>query len=332
VTAIAPPPASYDGRFSAFYERYIEPNLPTNQKVREFDLRLRQYLSEQDPVHVVRYVKGLTRGTIYRTCEGLRILPTDNAPVWWVHSLLHSQAALPEDGSDLFETMPHHFFRMAGIKTLNQAGYHAAHILPAKNRETDWQRWTRSELARRMFVNIHPCNIFLVAKTEWTQNGGRPDIIAWIIDAYLHRYGSTMERFLADCASEGSLFGRPTEDPIYRFSAAQAAESDSSSKLGGRSPRRKAPRTIDIGIRRTKRPMIWRKLVGQGISLDITMDGSRYLLPHDDLVVWVQDNTTALETASWLEHGFYSWPRASYAMLRFLQNYQTAVPSLSGSE
>jgi hypothetical protein len=78
--SILPPPARYDGRFSEFYERYVEPNLPSADRVQAFDSLLREHLSDNDPVHVVRYVKGQTRGTIYRTGQGWRILPTDNAP------------------------------------------------------------------------------------------------------------------------------------------------------------------------------------------------------------------------------------------------------------
>jgi len=184
---ITPPPAQFDGSFADFFSRFVEPNLPSPDRVLAFDALLRRYLSDDDPVHVVRYVRGQTRGTICRTLDGGRILPTDNAPVWFTHALLHSGGALPEDAAALFGTMPHHFFGVARFQTLNQAGYHAAHIISAKNRSTDWHGWTRDELARRMLVNIHPCNMFLVAKQEWTRNGGRPDIIAWVIEAYLRR-------------------------------------------------------------------------------------------------------------------------------------------------
>ena len=67
---IIPPPANYDGRFSEFYEHYIEPNLPSQDRVQAFGLQLRQHLSDEDPLHVVRYVRGQTRGTVYRTGEG----------------------------------------------------------------------------------------------------------------------------------------------------------------------------------------------------------------------------------------------------------------------
>ncbi|RWP11965.1 MAG: hypothetical protein EOR01_33430 [Mesorhizobium sp.] len=68
--------------------------------------------------------------------------------------------------------------------------------------------------------------------------------------------------------------------------------------------------------------MIWRDRVGKDVLLEISMHGGRYLLPHDDLVAWVREHTTALETASWNEQGVYTWPRATGAMMQFLQQYQ----------
>ncbi len=119
---IVPPPVRYVGRFSEFYERYVEVNLPSADRVQEFDARLRQYLSAEDPVHVVRYVTGQTRGRVYRTGQGWKILPTDNAPVWWTHALLLSGDAFSLDTPELFGNMPCHFFKMARFQTLNKAG------------------------------------------------------------------------------------------------------------------------------------------------------------------------------------------------------------------
>ncbi|RWO51193.1 hypothetical protein [Mesorhizobium sp.] len=320
---IAPPPAQFDGKFSAFYERHVEPNLPSADRVQAFDSLLRQHLSDEDPVHVVRYIRGQTRGTVCRTRDGWRILPTDNAPVWWTHALLHSGGALPEDADALFAAMPYHLFKVGRLQTLNSAGDHAAHILSAKNRDTDWQGWTRSELARRMLVNIHPCNVFLVAKPEWTRNGGRSDIIAWVTNAYLRRYGATMERLLADGAPSASSTSGPVEDPDYRYNAdaADNVTDPGPVSLSRQSPRQTSPKSERGSSRNMKRPMIWRHLVGKGVSLDISMEGARYVLPHDDLVAWVGGHTTALETASWKGKGIYSWSRAKRAMVEFLQNY-----------
>jgi hypothetical protein len=295
-----PPPLQFDGNFSDFFERYVEPNLSSADRVAAFDALLRWHLSGADPVHVTRWVRGQTRGEICQTTDGGRMLPTDNAPVWWLHAFLLSDTPLPADPESLFAEIPHHFHKVARFQTLNQAGFHAAHIVSAKNRDIGWQSWSRAELARRMLVNLHPCNVFLVAKQDWARNGGRSDIIAWVADAYRYRYGATMERFLADC-DPGCSFGGPVGDPDYAY----------------------APATPELGgIIQSRRPIIKRGLVGRGVSLEISVDGSRYLLPHDDLVAWAQEHTTAMKTASWRDQGVYSWPRPSAAMLEFLRGYQ----------
>jgi hypothetical protein len=297
------PPFQFDGKFSDFFELYVEPNLPPPERIKAFDALLRQHLSTNNPIHVTRYVRGQVRGTICQTIDGSRILPTDNAPVWWLHAFLLSDSPMPTDPEALFSGLPYHFHQAARFQTLNQAGFHAAHIIPAKNRDTDWQSWSRNEIARRMLVNLHPCNMFLVAKQEWGRNGGCPDFIAWVVDAYRRRYGETMDRFLADCGPDG-FFRQPAGDPDYSYGAG----------------------TTTDGVIQTERPLIKKDLVGRGVSLEISANGSRYLLPHDDLVAWAREHTTALKTASWIERGVYSWPRPSAAMLEFLRRCPSPSP------
>ncbi|WP_459080137.1 hypothetical protein [Mesorhizobium sp. A623] len=294
-----PPPAEFDGKFSEFFALCVEPNLPSASRVQAFDQLLRRHLSDIDPIYVTRYVRGQERGTTCRTADGSRILPTDNAPVWWLHAFLLSEETLPVDAETLFSGLPCHFHNVARFQTLNQAGFHAAHILTAKNRDIDWQSWSRDEVARRMMVNLHPCNVFLVAKQEWARNGGRQDIIEWVVDAYRSRYGETMARFLADCDPDAFL-GRPAGDPAYSYGAG----------------------TTSGDAIQTKRPLIRRDLVGRGVSLEISVDGARYRLPHNDLVAWARKHTTALETVSWLDRGIYSWPRSSAAMREFLRAFR----------
>jgi len=133
-----------------------------------------------------------------------------------------------------------------------------------------------------------------------------------------------MERFLAGGAAGEPLPRGPVEDPIYRYGtgAAAPATHDVRPAFRQRAPRQRPPRAGAIGIRQTKRPVIWRDLVGRGVSLDITMDGTRYLLPHDEFVEWVRQHMTALETASWKKQGLYSWPRATRAMMKFLRKFE----------
>ncbi|WP_424927230.1 hypothetical protein [Amaricoccus tamworthensis] len=73
--------------------------------------------------------------------------------------------------------------------------------------------------------------------------------------------------------------------------------------------------------RKSNRPIIHKKFVGEGVVLHITYDEQEYILPHDTLVEWVEKNINALNTVSWQERGVYSWPRPSQAMLAFLEKF-----------
>lgn len=313
-----PPPREFTGNFSAFFSAYVAPNLPSPERVKEFDCILRRYLHEHDPIYLVRYVRHQTRGTEYRSDHGCRMRPTDNAPVWWLHAMLCSKDGLPTEGepSVIFDRLPYHLFRVGRMETLNSAGFHAAHIIPAKNGDSNWMAWDRKEMSRRMLVNIHPCNVFLVAKTGWTKNGGRPDILAWIIDAYLERYGHIMQRFLADVGGAG--LGRTESDPVYSYGP--TTPKPVRRKTGIKALQARPVQAV-AGTRVLARPCIWRKLVGSGMTLSIQSLGEQYIIPHDDLVAWAGLNTKALQTVSWRENGIYSWPRPTRDMLKFLQPY-----------
>ncbi|WP_425046541.1 hypothetical protein [Primorskyibacter sp. S87] len=77
--------------------------------------------------------------------------------------------------------------------------------------------------------------------------------------------------------------------------------------------------------RATNRPLIEKKMLGRGATLDITHGGERYLVPHDELVGWVGENLNALNTISWRDKGLYSWPKAPDLMVEFLRRYQIPV-------
>jgi hypothetical protein len=73
-------PATFDGRLSELFERFTEPNLPAPKHVEKLHYKLMEYGGGSDPAFIVRYVKGLERGTVYRTSNGDRLIPSDNAP------------------------------------------------------------------------------------------------------------------------------------------------------------------------------------------------------------------------------------------------------------
>jgi hypothetical protein len=156
-----------------------------------------------------------------------------------------------------------------------------------------------------------------VAKLGWRLNGGRQDILAWVTDAYVKRYGSTMRRFLAD-SGWPEIVPRPLSDPDYSYLP-----------VGGRQSLPKVQRSVELrrsnvkaeGVRTVARPIIWRNFLDTQLTLDIQIMDQRYVLPHDELVTWVGDHTNALKTRSWLVDGIYSWPRPSRDMSDFLERY-----------
>jgi hypothetical protein len=84
---------SRDVRWRALelFERFIEANLPAPKHVEKLHNKLMEYVGDPDPAFVVRSVRGLERGTVYRTSYGDRLVPSDNAPAWWMHFVTFNQ-------------------------------------------------------------------------------------------------------------------------------------------------------------------------------------------------------------------------------------------------
>lgn len=317
---ITPPPIKFDGKFSTFYSDYVERNLPDVDRVIAFDKSLRTYLDRPDALHVIRLVNPKAapqkRGSIYVTPGG-RIRPSDNAPVWWLHAFLMSDEPIPSNDEleKLFVKLPCHMFQIGSGENLSRSGYHAAHIMNAKNGDTNWKHWDRQELIRRVLVNIHPCNMFLTAKTGWPKQGGRPDIISWVIGAYRQRYMDTMERFLDDVGYRNEISASGILDPDYSYgpkSPPQPVKPDTEN----------GPPVDPAPPQPSNRPIIKKQWVGKGIVLEISTLGQKFVVPHDALCGWVRKNTNAKNTASWIDNGIYSWPWPTKAMLGFLAPYR----------
>lgn len=311
---IRPAPARFAGPFSRFFAEYVEPNLPTPARVAEFDALLRHHLSLASAVHVLRRLPRQDRGTLASTEGGHRIMPADNSPGWWLHARLLDPAPLPTDPVAFFDAIPTHFFEVAGGDNLNRAGYHLAHVLNVGNRDTRWSSWDGPELARRMRLNLHPCNWFLLARHDWRRAGEDHGILRWVACRHAERYGATYAAFCRDVAAVP--VGVAPADPWYEYPA--AAPPERAAAVPG--ARRKG--SSSDNPRRLSRPAIWSALLGGDVVLDIRLGDRRYLVPHDSLVEWVGANTAALATASWVERGHYSWPVTSRAMRAFLDRFE----------
>ena len=190
---ITPAPEAFDGELADLYASVIEANLPAPAEVEYWHSRIVGHCRQSDSVFIVRHVAGTERGTIYTTAGGQRLKPSDNAPAWWLHFVAFNGIR------DLhFDQMPTHMFEIGRHlpTSINDAGWHVAHILNAKDWNTDWKNWSRNELIKRFVRNIHPCNCFYVPKREWHRYGGDTGVIGFFASIYAERYSAVWSEFL----------------------------------------------------------------------------------------------------------------------------------------
>ena len=91
------------------------------------------------------------------------------------------------------------------------------------------------------------------------------------------------------------------------------AEADFSAQGGGQA--------FPFAVKVASRVEILRRNVGKGLFTSFEADGRWYLLPHDELVSIAGRTTPWLESASWLEKGWYSTPSPSQSMLAALRDF-----------
>ncbi|WNG17107.1 hypothetical protein [Cystobacter fuscus] len=203
-----PPPSRYNGPFDVFFEQFIEPNLPAPEVVLELHADLRRYVEELDPIFFLREISGVERlrrsGNLFppQVASGGRVAFTDNSPQWALHALAYRNALPQGSGfSDwLRRRMPCHMFDVRRDEigeTLNDSGWHAAHIFEVKNGDTTWRSWGSDELVRRFVRNVHPCNLLLLPKSDWQRLGRQADLLAFAVNRYRERYGSVLDEALA---------------------------------------------------------------------------------------------------------------------------------------
>lgn len=225
------PPPRYDRPFDVFFAEFIEPNLPTREVVRELHGALRRYVDGPDPIFFLRQVTGVERwrrkGNLFppQMAAGGRVAFTDNSPQWALHALAYRNALPLASGFSawLQQRMPCHIFDVRRDElgeTLNDAGWHAAHIFEVKDGDTAWSAWGRDELVRRFLRNVHPCNLLLLPKSNWQRLGKQADLLAFAVERYRERYGSVLDEALEWMGAKAST---PGGVPTIRYDEAQAA-------------------------------------------------------------------------------------------------------------
>jgi hypothetical protein len=251
------PPPRYDGSFDRFFSQFIEPNLPAPAVVRELHADLCRYVEEQDPIFFLREMEGVERwrrrGDRFppRTAAEDWVVFTDNSPQWALHALAYRNALprVTEFSTWLRERMPCHIFDVGDARlgeTLNDAGWHAAHIFPVKDGRTDWQSWGRDELVRRFIRNVHPCNLLLLPKTDWQRLGNQADLLVFAVARYHERYGSILEEALTWM---GAAAAKSASVPIIRYEEVATATNAAPNTLVLRETSGRRIHLIDFGVR-----------------------------------------------------------------------------------
>ena len=217
-------PSEFRGRMSTYIAEHLEPMLPTVSAVEAFHRAIVPYLRDPEAILLSRAVYADDRSKTFRTdTDDSRVRWTDNAPAWWWHALLYSGVPVTAEGiKELVETTPTEWKQVAGKGTLNDFGWHAAHLLNVKDGSTDWQSWTRATVVWRSVRNIHPCNVFYLPKTRWQEIGANRELIANVAAYYRQRYETVWAEFL-ELAAAGPSFGAPAVDGDLVIAGAASA-------------------------------------------------------------------------------------------------------------
>jgi hypothetical protein len=248
--AIPPAPGPpFEATYSEFVQQRLAPLWPAEEVIRHHHRLLMEYIREPDAVHIVRKVSGQERGVLVSTADGTTMLPSDNAPAWFWHSVMFNGIKVDRARFPGFvRQTPTHLFEVSKFQTVNTAGWHVAHILDAKDGNTTWRTWDRQDAIRRFIRNVHPLNLFYVPKTDWQRVGGDPDLIGFVAWVYGKLWPDMWAEF-TEVAGTPSL--RPdAKERILRINAPSKQAGPES--LRGRGSSDKTSWDFVLGARRSK--------------------------------------------------------------------------------
>ena len=230
-----PAPTDFSGTLDELCSRYVLPNLPTPAMVAVYHRLFVAYIHEPDSLLLIRQVRGMERRSEYATVEGVRFKATDNAPAWWTHALLLEGCSIaPGAFGEVFRSIPAHMFDVpATMKTANSAGWHVAHIFDVKDGNTAFATWSRTDAIGRCVRNVHPCNYFLLPKTNWQRWGGDGRVVAYFAELYAKRYADVWSEFLTLAGAYDFRGEVPSEPILYSYGAVGKPESRGQSTAPG---------------------------------------------------------------------------------------------------
>lgn len=243
------PDPPFESTFSDFVQQHLAPLWPAEAVIRHHHQLLMDYIREPKALFIVRSVSGQKRGEAVTTLDGTKLLPSDNAPAWFWHSVMFNGLRFDRARfREFVQESPTHLFEVSRFQTVNTAGWHVAHILDAKDGNTSWETWNRQEAVRRFVRNIHPLNLFYVPKADWQRVGGDPELIGYVAWVYSELWPD-MWAELTEVAGTQTL--RPdAESRVLRIDA--PSETSRSVALRGRGPSNRASWDFVLGARRSK--------------------------------------------------------------------------------
>jgi hypothetical protein len=301
-------PPSYDGTLAEFYREYAAHVLPAVGDVEHLRRLIVDECSKTDSRFVVRKVRDLERGREYQTASGVRFVPSDNAPAWWMHYV-----AFTRQRPTALDRMPTWMFEVARCipTSVNTAGWHVAHIFNTNDRNTDWQNWSRAELTRRFIRNVHPCNCFYIPKPDWHRYGGDLQVIAFFATEYAKRYGAVWSEFLqlAGGVPLPAVDGKSTR---YAYPLTQPAPSHSPYPSA-------APSSSRVAASYRFSRLCFKAAVIEPLSWDdvfevVTPVGTFRMSKAD----FYRDFPGVVQTRSYRESGIYHYPKVPAVALRYL--------------
>lgn len=308
-------PVQFRGSWLELYRNHIQANLPSVDAVGKFHSWMIQYSEDSNSVFPVRSVSGTERRKVYVTSDGTSIAPADNSPAWVVHALLMAQRLSSYgDFRETMMTMPTHMFdipRSVGpAPTANHYGWYVAHVYPAKNRDIDFTYWPRSEVKRRFFLTLHPCNVFLVPGVRNRRHGEDSRVIAFIAEQYASRYGAIYDEFLRIVGAIPLV-----ADPVFGSKAVQPV--DLPAKIARVLPQNpQVEETVQARYSATrltfKRDVIEQLALHQAFEIETPMGVFRFTKQEFQVVF-----RNVAESESYRNRGYYNYRELPQRALRF---------------
>ncbi len=221
---------TFEGTIAQLFDQHVALVAPSPESVARAHALIGSYLRTGDPALVVRGTSAHRR-TELRTNAGLRILPSDNAPAWWMHHLTWQEVSFsPGEFATALAGCPRHFHDVSARREngISTAGWYVAHILPAKFGNSDPESWDAAGATKRFIRNVHPANHFYVPGKDRATGEDRR-VIAYAARWSERRYGSIWQEMLTWAGSEAEDYLRTLPE----------VSGDEVVRIGGTSPSEK---------------------------------------------------------------------------------------------